>query len=201
MTSEESSASLQEDQTFPGYCNYGTHERLLSDHASVDMLILDKELSNALSDLEKLGILEDDYRSLALTKEEDEEEEKVDDSDGTWPPLILPSDEGKLTKSGGGLEDESENDWEVLSSADSVWTVETFPEEATTFKDALIENPSQGQANHSLNIAGHPIIHTVPVEMMGSMPRRTDNVVDLAMLDSADVWTSIRDAIKNLAGK
>ena len=118
-----SASQEEEDQNFPEYCRYGAHEQLLSDHASVDMLILDKELRNALSDLEKLGISEDDYRSLALTKEEDDEEEKVDDSHGTWHPHVVGQGESDVKKSGGILEHQQEDDWEVLSSAaDSVWT-------------------------------------------------------------------------------
>jgi hypothetical protein len=190
--SQASIPSHFEDQKHTEYCTYKPHEYLLSDHASVDMLILDNELKNVLTDLEKLGILEDDYRSLALTKD-DEEEQKVDDSNTIWPPLVVQSEERKLED-----EDESEqknmheNDWEVLSSADSVWTVETFSDQKT-FKKVVTENHS--------SLVEHPVIHTTPVEMITTMPGRTETIVDLAMLDTADVWSSIRDTIKSLGRK
>ncbi|KAG7346666.1 hypothetical protein IV203_005735 [Nitzschia inconspicua] len=185
-------------------CSSGLQEHFLSDHASIDVLILEREMKTVLTDMEKFGILEDDYKSLATTTEE---EEKVDDSVKTWPPFAFHSQDSKMDDSRNHDDNtvERENDWEVLSSTDSVWTVETFAEERS-FRDALIHNsPYCTTTGCSAHFYGEPRIHTVPVEMMPPIIYKAQlqpkQVVNLEMLERADLWTSIRDSIRGFGAR
>jgi len=168
------------------------HEHLLSDHTSIDVLILDREMKNVLTNLETFGFMDEDYKSLALTSTA--EEEKVDDSEKTWPSLPT-GNEGKLDRDED--DEEQENDWEVVSTTDSVWTIDTF-EDAKSFRDALLESTSSsmtGPRNPPERVSLLTPSPTTERDGSSSSP-----VVNLEMLESADLWTSIRDAIKNLGG-
>lgn len=190
----------QQENDILDQCSSGPQDRLLSDHhASIDVLTLEREMKTVLTNLEKFGILEDDYKSLALTNDE---EEKVDDSVKTWPALALHIQESNLEDI---RNDDGENDWEVLSSADSVWTVETFAEERS-FRDVLLDNTPFTMTCGSAHFNGEPTIHTVPVEMMPPIsynPHRgpPKQMVNLEMLERADVWSSIRDSIRGFGAR
>lgn len=186
----------------------GPQERLLSDHTSIDVLILEREMKNILTDLEKLGtcLLEDDYKSLALTTE-DEEEQKVDDSVKTWPPLAFPHSQDSPRKECGNENvTDRENDWEMLSTTDSVWTIETFAEE-WDFRDSILETSPYAVSGSTAQFNGEPRIHTIPVEMMPPGVYTTQQhyppkqVVNLEMLERADLWTTIRDSIRDFGAR
>lgn len=205
---DEQQQQLYENDSLLDQCSSGPQGHLLSDHttSSIDVLILEREMKTVLTDLETLGILEDDYKSLALTTEE--EEEKVDDTVVTWPPLAFHT-HGSRTEDriDLGATAEGENDWEVLSSACSVWTVETFEEERT-IRDALLDSsPFATTSIACAHFSGEPRIHTIPVEMMppivqkGPSPPPPKLVVNLEMLERADLWSSIRDSIRGFGAR
>jgi hypothetical protein len=183
-----------EDNSILEQCNSGPREHLLSDYiATIDVLILEREMKTVLTDLEKLGILEDDYRSLAMTAGE---EEKVDI---IATPLASRSEEiAREDWNDRGITTERENEWEVISSAGSVWTVETFEEEKS-FHDAILFGSPSASTAASAHFNGEPKIHTIPVEMMPPMYKKSQQpskqLVNLEMLELADLWSSIRDSI------
>lgn len=181
------------------------HEHLLSDHTiSIDVLILERDMKNVLTSLDKLGILEDDFKSLALATTS--EEEKDDDCGDTWPTLSNYQEESKVE-----TDDESseENDWEVLSSADSVWSLASTGD-TMSFRDALLQDATGSTmiaSSVSHCIGGEPKIFSAPLALY-TRPKiyqhntaSSDPVVNLEMLENADLWTSIRDAIKNLGAR
>jgi hypothetical protein len=181
------------------------HEHLLSDHtSSIDVLILERDMKNVLTSLDKLGSLEDDFKSLASATTSDEE--KDDDCGDTWPTLSIFHEESKLETDDENSEDD---DWEVLSSSDSVWSLASTGD-TMSFRDALLQDPTGSTmiaSSVSHRMAGEPKIFSAPLALYtrptihyhttaASYP-----VVNLEMLENADLWTSIRDAIKNLGAR
>jgi hypothetical protein len=186
------------------HCGSGLQEYVLSDHiSSIDVQILEREMKTVLTDLEKLGILEDDYKSLAMTAGE---EEKVDDNvTTTYTPLASLSEEMETDdRNDLGGTAERENDWEVISSTGSVWTVETFEEEKS-YRDDVLDGSPYASAGLCAHFNGEPRIHTIPVEMMPPMFRKPQQppkqLVNLEMLERADLWSSIRDSIRGIGGR
>jgi hypothetical protein len=183
------------------------HEHLLSDHTtSIDVLILERDMKNVLSSLDKLGILEDDFKSLALATTS--EEEKDDDCGDTWPTLSNYHEQSKVETD--GEDSEEENDWEVLSSADSVWSLASTGD-TMSFRDALLQDPTGSTmiaSSVSHRLGGEPKIFSAPLALYTRptfhhhhTTSSSDPVVNLEMLENADLWTSIRDAINNFGAR
>jgi hypothetical protein len=176
----------------------GPSEHLLADHTAIDVLLLEAEMKNVLSDLEAFGIADDDFGSLALTSEE----EKIESD--AWP--TLPST-ALSCRSDANLEeenivdsheeakaDESDN-WEVLSDEDSVWTVDTFAD-ATSYRDILL---LESLTSRTFTNDGE----TTTLEKQGArspsdQTKRNGNLLYFELLENTDIWTSIRDTIRTL---
>lgn len=174
-------------------------EHLLSDHTAIDVLLLEAEMKNVLSDLEAFGVADDDYGSLAMTTEEEKVESEC------WP-AFAPS--ARSSRSGAGCsvdnndeeaKDDENDDWEVLSDEGSVWTVDTFAD-ARSYRDVLLLESLKSrtfvrdsETRLSEKEGAHP-----PSDIPERKGGRAQLYVEL--LENADIWTSIRDTIRSLGG-
>lgn len=177
---------------------YGGH--LLSDHTSIDMLLLEAEMKNVLIEIEAVGLAEEDCLSLPA------DEEKTQGDEDAWPSLP-PSVGAKSIKEDpqeerkdGERDEEDEDDWEVLSADSSVWTVETFAE-AKSYRDAVMEFfPKGGVTLDAADVRSTPKPTVGTSTFSRTVKLKNRSVAKFELLEPPDVCASIWGSIKDLRG-
>jgi hypothetical protein len=184
-------------------------EHLLSDHTSIDVLILDQELKNVLNNLETLGVLDDDYSSKSPANETDEGEKVVDTTHGVLSTIDHWNENYVVHSTKEDQCANDEDDWDVLSATDSVWTVETVEEDYQVPKirldggarsDIFTVDCSTCTSNRSIEIF-HVKSTAMPCTTLksnGASELERKPVVNVLILESSRIWGSFQDAIKNL---
>jgi hypothetical protein len=143
-------------------------------------------------------------------------ETETDRHDGEcWPRLVSINNNDEDTTDGDTSHGGDPNDWEVLSVASSVWTLDTFAETTKTFLEVLVEERSSS----SSPVMVRPALETsIPSSIDGppktisrpasteKAPRKLKKLVggDDDHIEDPDnmvlCWDSIRDDYKNGRG-
>jgi hypothetical protein len=144
-------------------------------------------------------------------------ETETDRHDGEcWPRLVSINNNDEDTTDGDTSQGGDPNDWEVLSVASSVWTLDTFAETTKSFLEVLVEERS---SSSSLVMVRPPALETgIPSSIDGppkttsrpasteKAPRKLKKLVggDDDHIEDPDnmvlCWDSIRDDYKNGRG-